>query len=105
MGFGSLVLGWAAAHLLRPQGKAAVRATQAQWLSVPRVAGAKTNRRARASAQVDEICVMFMGHGGDARQIARLVHRSRATHVQYDYGTRRPFPLHEALLLGNSGTL
>jgi hypothetical protein len=77
---------------------------QAQWLPVPRVPGAKTNRKARASAQVDEICVMFMGEGGDARQIARLVHRSRATHVQYAYSTRRPFPLHEALLLGSSVT-
>jgi len=87
------------------KGKPPSARPQAQWLSVPRVPGAKTNRRARASAQVDEICVMFMGPGGDARQIARLVHRSRATHVQYDYGTRRPFPLHETLLLGNSVTL
>jgi hypothetical protein len=48
---------------------------------------------------------MFKQNGDDALQLAGLVHALRRFHVQYSYDTRRPFPLHEAMLLGRSVTL
>lgn len=42
---------------------------------------------------------------GTYAPIARLVRKFRGCHVQYDYDTRRAFPLHEALVLTGSVTL
>lgn len=78
---------------------------RSRWTIVPRSLGAETNQHARVTGQLDEICVTFKQKDDDALQLARLVHALRRFHVQYNYDTRRPFPLHEAVLMGRSVTL
>jgi RNase H domain-containing protein/MID domain-containing protein/argonaute-like protein len=87
------------------KGKAPSVGWRSKWTIVPRSLGAETNQQARVTGQLDEICVMFKQKGDDALQLARLVHALRRFHVQYSYDTRRPFPLHEAMLMGRSVTL
>ena len=87
------------------KGKAPSVGWRSRWTIVPRSLGAETNQQARVTGQLDEICVMFKQKGDDALQLARLVHALRRFHVQYSYDTRRPFPLHEAMLLGRSVTV
>jgi len=66
---------------------------------------ATSDAKARLTPQIDEICVILKQEGMDPLAIARLAHKLRSCHVQYDYDTRRPFPLHEILLLEGSVTL
>lgn len=87
------------------KGKAPSVGGRSRWTIIPRSLGAETNQHARVTGQLDEICVMFKQKDDDALQLARLVHALRRFHVQYNYDTRRPFPLHEAMLLGRSVTL
>ena len=87
------------------KGKAPSVGGRSKWAIVPRSLGSETNRQPRVSGQLDEICVMFKQKDDPALEIARLVHALRRFHVQYSYDTRRPFPLHEAMLLGRSVTL
>jgi len=87
------------------KGKAPSVGGRSKWTIVPRSLGSETNRQPRVSGQLDEICVMFKQKDDPALEIARLVHALRRFHVQYSYDTRRPFPLHEAMLLGRSVTL
>ncbi|MFL7904324.1 RNaseH domain-containing protein [Azospirillum argentinense] len=58
----------------------------------------------RVSAQLDEMCVAFKQPADEAVEMLRMTHKLRNAHAQYDYGTRKPFPLHELRLLGGAVT-
>ncbi|PWC76378.1 RNaseH domain-containing protein [Azospirillum sp. TSH64] len=58
----------------------------------------------RVSSQLDEMCVAFMQPTDEADEMLRLTHKLRNAHAQYDYSTRKPFPLHELRLLGGAIT-
>lgn len=58
------------------------------------------NEVGRVSAQMDEICIVFMQGNDNAKRLAALAHRLRGVHAQYRYDTSLPFPLHELRLLG-----
>jgi hypothetical protein len=71
---------------------------------IGRGTGTRTDAKMRLTPQIDEICLVLKPEGVDSLTTARLVHKLRGCHVQYDYDTQRPFPLHETLRLAGSVT-